>query len=62
MINTTALYHSDGGACADQWSCARPDHTTVPPKCGAHAACQSAACELPSGHPGPHVPAADTAA
>ena len=57
MINTTALYHSDGAACADQWSCARHDHTTIPPKCGAGTACPSAACELPSGHPGPHVPA-----
>lgn len=60
-MNTTALYHPDGTACADRWSCALPDHTTIPPRCDAPVACGSAGCELPAGHPGPHV-AACTAA
>jgi len=57
MNNTTALYHSDGTACTDRWSCARHDHTTIPPRCGVPAACPESVCELPAGHPGPHVPA-----
>jgi hypothetical protein len=55
MINTTALYHPDGGTCADRWSCGQDDHTSVPPKCGAFPTCRPAGCELPAGHPGPHV-------
>jgi hypothetical protein len=55
-VNTTDLYHSDGAVCADRWSCARSDHTTIPPKCGAPRV-PPAGCELPAGHPGPHVPA-----
>jgi hypothetical protein len=62
VVNTTALYHLDGGTCFDRWSCTRHDHTTVPPKCDAPVACGPAGCELPAGHPGPHVPAACTAA
>ena len=58
MINTMALYHSDGITCADLWSCARDDHTTVPPKCGVLGTYWTAACEFPAGHPGPHLPAA----
>jgi hypothetical protein len=56
MINSTDFYHPDGVVCADRWSCVLPDHTTVPPKCGMQGAGRAAAgCELPAGHPGPHV-------
>jgi hypothetical protein len=58
MINVTAQYHLDGLACADPWSCANDQHTTVPPKCGARVDCGEPACVLTAGHPGPHLPAA----
>jgi len=58
MTNMTALYHSDGMTCADQWSCAQEYHTTVPPKCGTRAGWRPACCVLAAGHPGPHLPAA----
>src|SRR5215469_7229139 len=29
MMNAVVLYHRDGGACADRWSCPQDDHTTV---------------------------------
>lgn len=58
MMIMTALYHRDGSACADRWSCPQDDHTTVPPRCGADAGGRLASCELPVGHPGPHVRAA----
>ena len=57
MNYTMLLYHSDGVACFDHWSCTRDDHTTIPPKCGARCASWPEACEFPAGHPGPHLPA-----
>ena len=56
-MNRITLYHSDETTCTDQWTCLRDDHTTVPPRCGARTAAQPASCELPAGHPGPHLPA-----
>jgi hypothetical protein len=54
-MNTAWLYHLDGSECVDGWSCQPQDHTSVPPRCGAGAA----GCELPKGHPGPHLHFAD---
>ena len=54
-MNTAWLYHLDGSVCVDGWSCQEPDHTSVPPQCGAAAAGQPLDCELPKGHPGPHL-------
>jgi hypothetical protein len=50
-MNTAWLYHLDGSVCVDSWSCQVQAHTSVPPRCGA----QAAGCELPKGHPGPHL-------
>jgi hypothetical protein len=50
-MNTAWLYHLDGSVCVDNWSCQVQAHTSVPPRCGARAA----GCELPKGHPGPHL-------
>jgi hypothetical protein len=57
--NTTWLYHPDSSACLDRWSCQEQHHTNIPPRCGARAAVHPTGCELPKGHPGPHLPAAD---
>jgi len=57
-VNTTDLYHCDGVVCSARWSCTRPDHTTVPPKCGGRDGRRPTDCELSAGHPGPHVPVA----
>jgi len=54
-MNTTWLYHQDGSVCVDGWSCQEQDHTSVPPRCGASAADEPPGCELPKGHPGPHL-------
>ena len=58
-MNTAWLYHLDGSDCVDRWSCREQDHTSVPPRCGARAADQPTGCELPKGHPGPHLHFAD---
>ncbi len=54
-MKTAWLYHQDGSVCVDGWSCQEQDHTSVPPRCGAPAADRPAGCELPKGHPGPHL-------
>ena len=54
-MNTTWLYHRDGSVCVDSWSCQEQDHTSVPPRCSAPAADEPVGCELPKGHPGPHL-------
>jgi hypothetical protein len=53
-MNTARLYHLDSSECVDGWSCREPEHTSIPPRCGA-----SAGCDLPKGHPGPHLHLAD---
>lgn len=58
-MNTAWLYHLDGSVCVDRWSCREQDHTSVPPRCGARDGDRPADCELPKGHPGPHLPLAD---
>jgi len=58
-MNTAWLYHLDGSVCVDRWSCREQDHTSVPPRCGARDGDRSAGCELPKGHPGPHLHLAD---
>ena len=58
-MNTAWLYHLDGSVCVDHWSCLEQDHTSIPPRCGPRAADQPAGCELPKGHPGPHLHFAD---
>ena len=55
-MNTAWLYHLDSSVCVDHWSCRELDHTSVPPRCGAQATDRSIGCELPQGHPGPHLP------
>jgi hypothetical protein len=58
-MNTAWLYHREGSQCVDRWSCQEQDHTSVPPRCGAGAAGRPIGCELPMGHPGPHLHFAD---
>ncbi len=58
-MNAAWLYHLDSSACIDSWSCQKQEHTSVPPPCDARAADQPAGCELPKGHPGPHLYFAD---
>jgi hypothetical protein len=55
MINTASLYHRDGAACTDAWSCAQADHTSIPPRCGGPAPARLDRCDLAAGHPGPHL-------
>ena len=55
VMNTAWLYHPGGSVCVDGWSCREQDHTSVPPRCGASAADEPPGCELPKGHPGPHL-------
>ena len=57
-MNTAWLYHLDGSVCVDRWSCQDQDHTSIPPACGAMAPAP-AGCELPHGHPGPHLHSGD---
>jgi hypothetical protein len=59
IMNTARLYHLDSSVCVDHWSCAEQEHTSVPPRCGDQAADRAAGCELPKGHPGPHVHGVD---
>jgi hypothetical protein len=54
-MNTAWLYHLDGSVCVDRWACQDQEHTSIPPRCGARAADQPIGCELPKGHPGPHL-------
>ena len=58
-MNTAWLYHLDGSVCVDRWSCQEQDHTSVPPRCGAGDGDRPPGCELPKGHPGPHLHLAD---
>ena len=58
-MNTAWLYHPDGSGCVDGWSCQQQDHTSIPPRCGAPTAGPPIGCELPKGHPGPHLLFAD---
>ena len=54
-MNTAWLYHLDGSVCVDRWSCQEQDHTSVPPRCGVPDGDRPVGCELPKGHPGPHL-------
>ena len=54
IMNTARLYHLDNSECVDGWTCREQEHTSVPPRCGAPVG-----CELPKGHPGPHLYLAD---
>ena len=56
MMNRVTLYHGDRTMCADSRTCLRDDHTTVPPRCGVVTDLHAPGCELPVGHPGPHLP------
>ena len=58
-MNTAWLYHLDGSGCVDGWSCQEQDHTSIPPRCGARSGGRPIGCELPKGHPGPHLIFAD---
>ena len=58
-MNTAWLYHLDGSGCVDGWSCQEQDHTSIPPRCGGRAGGRLIGCELPKGHPGPHLLFAD---
>ena len=58
-MNAAWLYHLDGSVCIDRRSCQEQDHTSIPPRCRARAADQPTGCELPKGHPGPHLYFAD---
>jgi hypothetical protein len=55
--NVAKLYHRDGTTCVNDWSCLHEPHTSIPPVCGAESAAEGAnmVCELPGGHPGPHL-------
>ncbi len=63
MMIRQRTYHRDGTACADAGSCGEGEHTSVPPRCGAGPraraggpdAARRVACDLPAGHPGPHL-------
>jgi hypothetical protein len=59
IMSTAWLYHLDGSDCVDRWSCQEQGHTSVTPRCGARAADRPIGCELPKGHPGPHLHFAD---
>jgi hypothetical protein len=58
-MNTAWLYHLDGSDCVESWSCREQDHTSIPPRCGARVGGRPVGCELPKGHPGPHLLFAD---
>jgi hypothetical protein len=55
VMNKTEQYHGDRSRCLDLSLCERDDHTLVTPPCGARTSGTPAACELPAGHPGPHM-------
>ena len=52
-------YHLDGTACHEVASCCVPGHTRIPPLCttepAAEIAGRAVTCDLPKGHPGPHL-------
>jgi hypothetical protein len=55
-MNSVRLYHPDSSVCIDSWACVEQEHTSIPPRCGVlPAADLSIGCELPQGHPGPHL-------
>jgi hypothetical protein len=58
MIRHT-IYHLDGTSCHEVASCSGPGHTRIPPFCAAEPAAEIAGravtCDLPKGHPGPHL-------
>ena len=58
MIRHT-IYHLDGTSCHEAASCSGPGHTRIPPSCAAGPAAEIAGravtCDLPKGHPGPHL-------
>jgi hypothetical protein len=56
-VNGPRLYHPDSSVCVDGWSCREQDHTAIPPRCGVLPDDPPGGCELPRGHPGPHLPA-----
>jgi hypothetical protein len=55
VMNSTEQYHGDRSRCLDLLLCQRDYHTPVTPPCGARTSGTPAECELPAGHPGPHV-------
>ena len=59
MIVADRGYHLDGTACRQVASWSGPGHTEIPPYCAAEPAAEIAGraitCDLPKGHPGPHL-------
>jgi hypothetical protein len=67
MMIAHRIYHPDGVACHDPGSCWGRKHTNIPPRCAAEPPPTEAAepatelagdlvvCDLPKGHPGPHL-------
>jgi hypothetical protein len=59
MMIAHRIYHLDGVACHDPGSCWGWKHTSIPPRCAAEPATELAGglvvCDLPNGHPGPHL-------
>jgi hypothetical protein len=58
-MNAARLYHFDGTRCHDPASCWDRPHTRVPSRCDVQplddSAGHPAGCDLPHGHPGPHI-------
>ena len=52
-------YHLDGTTCHEAPSCSGRGHTRIPPYCDAEPTAEIAGravtCDLPEGHPGPHL-------
>ena len=59
MVIAHRTYHLDGVACHEVASCCVPGHTRIPPRCttepAAEIAGRAVTCDLPKGHPGPHL-------
>jgi hypothetical protein len=53
------IYHLDGTVCHEAASCFGWEHTRLPPRCAteplAEIAGRAVTCDLPRGHPGPHL-------
>jgi hypothetical protein len=53
------IYHLDGSVCHEAASCSGSEHTRIPPFCAtepvAEIAGRAVTCDLPRGHPGPHL-------